>query len=162
MQSLPNRGKQAGHAMLEFALVFTPLMALMMAIIDYSMPVFLRATFVHAVREGVRYGITYRTEAGLSHAESIKRVVQNHAMGFLGGSAGLARIQVKFYSPITFNEVTGPTANASGNILEVSVNDYEWNQIVPIWRSALPVRISAISSDRLETLPRGVVAPAPF
>jgi len=147
--------------MLEFALVFTPLMALMLAILDYSMPVFLRATFVHAVREGVRYGVTYRTFQGMSQSESIKRVVQDNSMGFLTGSTGLARIQVKYYSPVTFAQVTGSTANEGGNIVEVSVNDYEWNQMLPLWRSALPVRINAISSDRLEMLPRGVAAPAP-
>jgi Flp pilus assembly protein TadG len=147
--------------MLEFALVFTPLMALMLAIVDYSMPVFLRSTFVHAVREGVRYGVTYRTEPGLSHTESIKRVVQNNSMGFLMGTQGLNRIQVKFYSPVTFLEVTGSNANEGGNIVEVAVRDYEWNNMLPIWRSALPVRINAISSDRLETLPRGVPTPAP-
>jgi len=161
MQSLPRRSKRAGHVMLEFALVFTPLMALMLAILDYSMPVFLRATFVHAVREGVRYGVTYRTFQGMSQSESIKRVVQDNSMGFLTGSTGLARIQVKYYSPVTFAQVTGSTANEGGNIVEVSVNDYEWNQMLPLWRSALPVRINAISSDRLEMLPRGVAAPAP-
>lgn len=161
MQSLPRKRKRAGHVMLEFMLVFTPLMALMMAILDFSMPVFLRATFVHAVREGVRYGVTYRTMTGMSHSESIKRVVQDNSMGFLAGTAGLARIEVKYYSPVTFAQVTGGNANEGGNIVEVSVNDYEWNQMVPIWRSAVPTKVSAISSDRLETLPRGVVAPAP-
>jgi hypothetical protein len=147
--------------MLEFALVFTPLMALMLAIVDYSMPVFLRATFVHAVREGVRYGVTYQTQPGLSHSESIKRIVQNNSMGFLMGTQGLDRIEVKFYSPVTFAQVTGPNANEGGNIVEVAVKDFEWNNMLPIWRSALPVRINAISSDRLETLPRGATVPVP-
>jgi hypothetical protein len=136
-------------------------MALMLAIVDYSMPVFLRATFVHAVREGVRYGVTYQTQPGLSHSESIKRIVQNNSMGFLMGTQGLDRIEVKFYSPVTFAQVTGPNANEGGNIVEVAVKDFEWNNMLPIWRSALPVRINAISSDRLETLPRGATVPVP-
>lgn len=155
------RRRRGGNLLLEFGLVFTPLMAMMMAIVDYSMPVFLRATFVHAVREGVRYGITYQTMTGMSQTASVKEVVKANAMGFLSGPTGPNFIAVKYYSPTTFAEMTGAGANAGGNIIEVSVNNFMWNQMLPIWRSNSPLAINAISSDRLETLPRGVAAPTP-
>jgi hypothetical protein len=132
-----------------------------MAIVDFSVPIFLRSLFNHAVREGARYGITYRTEPGMTHSQSIKAVVQRNAAGFLNGQAGLDRINVKFYSPDTFLEVLGPNANAGGNILEVTVSAYRWDWIAPIWRAAGGVNLTARSADRLETLPRGVAKPAP-
>jgi hypothetical protein len=162
MRGLTGRGKsQRGNAVLELGLVLLPLMALTMAIVDFSVPIFLRSLFNHAVREGARYGITYRTEPGMTHSESIKTVVQRNAAGFLNGTPGLNRISVKFYSPDTFLEVLGPNANAGGNILEVSVLAYQWNWIAPIWRAAGTLNLNARSADRLETLPRGVARPAP-
>ena len=155
------RKSQGGNAILELGLVLLPLMALTMAIVDFSVPIFLRSLFNHAAREGARYGITYRTEAGVTHSESIKAVVQRNAAGFLNGTAGLDRIAVKFYSPDTFAEVLGPNANAGGNIVEVSVSNYRWDWIAPIWRPAGGLNLSARSADRLETLPRGVARPAP-
>lgn len=159
--SLIRRNGQRGNATLELALVFLPLMAILMAIVDYSFPIFLRSLFSHAAREGARYGITYRVEPGMTHTQSVKAIVQRNSAGFLKGSAGLAKIDVKFYSPTTFVEVTGPNANAGGNIIEVTVNQYQWNWIAPIWRPAGALSISARSSDRLESLPRGVAKPAP-
>jgi hypothetical protein len=157
----PRSRGQKGNAFVELSLVLLPLMALILGIVDFSMPIFLRSTFTHAVREGARYGITYRTEDGLSHTESIKRVVQRQAGGFLNSEEGLEKIHVKFYSPSTFEEVTGPNANDGGNIVEVSIRDYEWGWTVPLWRSATPLRITVSSADRLEVLPRGIARPAP-
>ncbi|MFN3323346.1 MAG: TadE/TadG family type IV pilus assembly protein [Bryobacteraceae bacterium] len=156
-----NRKRQRGNALVELALVFLPLMALLLAIIDFSLPIFLWSTFTHAAREGVRYGITYRTTGGLSHSESIKRVVQQQACGFLNGESGLARIKVRYYSPVTFAEASGPQANASGNIVEVSIEPYTQAWIAPLWRSLSPWSISVVSSDRLEVLPNGMERPVP-
>ena len=136
-------------------------MALLMAIFDFSVPIFLRSLFCHAVREGARYGITYRVQPGMTHSQSMKAVVQRNAAGFLNGTDGLNRIQVKFYSPTTFAEVVGPDANEGGNIVEVSVTGYQWTWVAPIWRSVGYINLSARSADRLESLPRGVARPAP-
>jgi Flp pilus assembly protein TadG len=147
--------------MVELSLVLLPLFALMFGIIDFSMPIFLKSLFTHAVREGARYGVTYRTMSGLSHSESIKRVVQTNAAGFLNGASGLSRIQVKYYNPTTFVEATGAGANADGNIVEVTVSGYQWRWILPIWQSKSPINVGAASADRLESLPRGSTRPAP-
>jgi hypothetical protein len=97
----------------------------------------------------------------MSHTQSIKKVVQNNAGGFLAGNDGLQRIQVKYYSPVTLQEVTGADANTGGNIVEISITGYNWNWLAPVWRSNTPLGVSARSASRLETLPRGVARPAP-
>ena len=167
--SSERRRRQSGNTFVELALVFTPLLALILGIVDFAIPIFLIATFHHAVREGVRYGITYQTATGLSQTDSIKRVVQQNAVGFLSGQAGLDKIQVKYYDPATFAQVTGSNANAGGNIVEVSVTGFSWSFLAPLWAylggngGAGPgaVNITAISSDRLEQLPSGTTRPSP-
>ena len=152
--------------MVELALVLLPLMAIMMAIIDFSMPIFLRSTFTAAVREGCRYGITYQlVYNGVTYSSqtaAITAVVQGHSMGFLTGASGASLIHVNYYLPVSpFGQVTGVGANSSGNIIEVTVQGFTWLSIAPIWRANTPFSVSAISADRLETLPSGQALPAP-
>jgi len=109
-----------------------PFIATIFAIADFSMPIFLYSTFTHAVREGCRFGIAFQTTYGGTtygtQTDAIKAVVQGNTLGFLQGATGLSKISVKYYSPVSpFGEVTGTaSANANGNILEVSVNGYNW------------------------------------
>lgn len=142
-----------GGALVELPLVLIPLVALWVAIIDFSLGIFLKATFQHAAREGVRYAVTSRTEPGLGHDASIKAVVQRHAMGFLNGDEGAERIHIRYYVPGTLAETS---SNAGGNIVEVSIEGYTWNWIAPVLRSAAPLTISARSSDRMEASPGGI------
>jgi Flp pilus assembly protein TadG len=145
----------------ELSLTFLPFMALILAIIDFSMPVFLRSTFSHAAREGARYAITYRTFSGKSHTESIQDIVMQQSMGFLNGTAGRSMVKVKFYNPTTFVEETGANRNARGNIVEVTIDGFVWGYILPLWRPNDPVPIRAASADRLESPPNSVVLPVP-
>lgn len=168
MDKSPNtyRPKRRGAAIVELALVFVPLMALMFAIIDFSMPIFLKSMFTAAVREGCRFGIAYQMNykgtAFGSQTAAIKAVVQDYSMGFLAGTAGASKISVNYYAQTApFGQLTGSGSNNSGNILEVSVNGYSWVPIVPIWRSTSPLTINAISSDRLEGLAVGASPPTP-
>lgn len=162
--------------MLELALIFTPMFALLLAIVELSFPIFKKSTFSAAVREGCRYGVTYQTTYNgtgySSQTAAIQAVVQNNAMGFLAGSAGLNQIHVKYYMPVSpFTEVTGTgTANRDGNVLEVSVQGYVHDWIAPVaWFygantfqvTGSPLTIAASSADRLETLPAGSPRPAP-
>jgi Flp pilus assembly protein TadG len=162
--------------MLELALILTPMFALLLGIVELSLPIFKKSTMQDAVREGVRYGITYQTTYNgtlySSQTNAIKAVVQTNAMGFLSGATGLSQINVKYYSPVSpFTEVTGtPNANADGNILEVSVQGYTHNWIAPIaWSygatnfqvTGAPLSIAASSADRLESLPVGSTRPTP-
>lgn len=156
-----SRKPERGSASIELSLTLLPLMAMVMGIVDFTMPIFLQSLFTHAVTQGARYGITYQTRTGQTHSQSIKSVVQENAAGFLNATTDMNLIQVKFYSPLTFSEVTGPNANVGGNIVEVSISGYNWTNIAPIWRSSGPLAIRATSADRLEMLPKNVARPAP-
>jgi len=145
--------RRRGAALIELPLVLIPLVALWVAIIDFSFSIFIKGTFQHAVREGVRYAVTSRTEPGLGQDASIKGVVQRNAMGFLNGAEGAARIHIRYYVPGTLTETQ---SNAGGNIVEVSVEGYTWNWIAPVLRQDMaPLTILARSSDRMEASPAG-------
>jgi Flp pilus assembly protein TadG len=168
------RARQGGNTLVELALIMTPFMALCLAIIELSLPIFKKSTFTSAVREGCRYGITYQTtfrgtDYG-SQTAAIKAVVEANSMGFLN-SSNASLIHVKYYNPVTFTDVTGTSgANADGNIVEVSLAGYTHNWMVPIhWTygsssfqvTQNPLAVNAVSADRLESLPVGSTRPAP-
>jgi Flp pilus assembly protein TadG len=176
-QSTPNnqtkrRSRQSGNTIVELALVLTPFMALCLAIVELSLPIFKKSTFTSAVREGCRYGITFQTvynghDYG-DQTDAIKAVVQANSMGFLN-STNANLISVKYYDQVTFADVTGTAgANADGNILEVSLSGYTHNWMVPVnWSygprsfqvTGNPLAIAAVSADRLESLPVGTLRP---
>lgn len=151
-----NRRKQQGNAFVEAAFVLVPLFAMLFAITDFGLAIFIKNTFMHAVREGTRYAVTYKVESGYGHDASIKNVVQRNSMGFLSGTTNYDKIKVRYYNPSTFLEVP---ENNPGNIVEISVEGYSWGWLAPIWRSATPLNISVRSSDRMESLPGGSSPP---
>jgi len=162
-----------GQAAIEAALVIVPLLAMLCAIIDFSMAMFIRNSLVFAVREGVRYAITGQTGAGGASCQdaSIKKVVQENAMGLLAGDDGLARIHINYYDPKTLADVTAsivPAANSGGNVVRVTVSGVSWLWMLSgMWTNVAAVQqgagqtytgltIGAASSDVLETPPSGV------
>ena len=173
-QTRSRRARQRGNTLVELALIMTPFMALCLSIIELSWPIFKKSTFVDAVREGCRYGITFQTTykgtTYSSQTAAIKAVVEDNSMGFLTTS-NASLINVKYYDQVTFADVTGTsTANADGNIVQVSVNGYTHNWINPVnWIygstrfqvTGSPLTINATSADRLESLPTGSTRPSP-
>jgi Flp pilus assembly protein TadG len=166
-----SRRKQRGQAAVETALVIVPLLAILCAIIDFSMAIFIRNSLVLAVREGVRYAITGQTGAGGNACQdgSIKYVVQQNSMGMLNGSAGLSKIQINYYSPATLTDVTAqPNANSAGNVVRVTVAGVPWLwMLAGIWENVDAMQggqgttyggltFGAASSDIMETPPTGI------
>ena len=149
--------KQKGNSFIEAAFVLVPLLALILGIVDFGLAIFLRSTLQHATREGVRYAVTYQTVGGMGHDDSIKAMVQENAMGFLSGDGDADMITIRYYDPVTLQEVSG---NDPGNLIEVSVENYEWGWLGPLLRSATPIQMNARSSDRMEGLPTGQAPPA--
>ena len=88
--------RRRGSYFIEFSLSFWPLFVLMLGIIDFSMPIFLRSAFTNAAREGVRYATTYRTLPGMNHIQSIQSIVVQNSTGFLDASTGANYVVVKF------------------------------------------------------------------
>ena len=161
MRHSRRRLRQAGNNILESALVLVPTLAIIVGIVDVSFAVFAHTTLQHAVREGVRYAVTYQLKSGMGHDASIKSVVQENAMGFLSGESGLSKIYVRYYDPTTFTEQTGTGSNAPGNIVEVSVEGLTRNWIASVLLGNLaPMNFYIRSSDRMEGLPQGTPLPA--
>lgn len=155
-----NRNGRRGSSFVEAAFVFIPLMAVIVAIFDYSLVIMTRSTLQHAVREGLRYAITYQTMSGMSHDASIREVVKNNALGFLNsvnGSENPCKICIRYYNP---NTLAFTTENDPGNIIEVAVENHTWNWIAPLMRSSTPLQITVRASDRTESLPPGTLTPA--
>src|SRR6267154_1025108 len=88
-----------GAEILEVALIIVPLFGMIFLLLDLSMVIFLRSTFQHAVREGVRYGITGANDTGPCQDDSIKAIVQRSSLGFLSSAGNAAKVHVDFTSP---------------------------------------------------------------
>jgi Flp pilus assembly protein TadG len=153
--SFPRRQRQRGSAALEAAFVFLPLMAILFALMDFSVAIFVKNVLYHAVREGVRFAVTQQTGA-MGQDAAIKSVVQTNAMGFLNGGGGLAYISVNYYDSKTGALAVGARSNGAGNICVVSVTAFPWIYFAPVWRSAA-ASFSATSSDAMESPPNGVL-----
>jgi len=157
---LRRRNKSRGSAIVEMGLVMITFLALVLATVDFGMAIFVKATLQHAVREGVRYAITYQMAAGLKHDDSIKAVVMQQSMGILQGTTGASQIYIRYFDPANpGTELSGVGSNAPQSIVQVSVEGYQWKWFAPIWRSATPLSIYVMSADRMETLPGGLTAP---
>ncbi len=159
-KNIRHRNGRRGSSFVESAFVFVPLMAMIVAIFDYSLVIMTRSTLQHAVREGLRYAITYQTMPSMGHDASIREVVKNNSLGFLGsvnGTENPCKICIRYYNPNTLAFVAG---NDPGNVIEVAVENYTWNWIAPLMRSATPLQIIVRASDRMETLPPGTLTPA--
>lgn len=139
----------------ESAMILAPLMALIFAFLDYGLAIFLQNTFQHAVREGVRYAVTYQVKAGMGHDASIKAVVSENAMGFLRNCNDCIRI--RYYRPDTLAETPD---NLPGNLIEVSVEGYKFSWMAPVWRWVGSLNISARALDRMEAIAGGQSPPA--
>ncbi len=153
---LSRRARQRGSQVVEVALCLLPFLAILFLLIDLCLVIFLKATFQHAVREGVRYAMTGRTMEGLGHDASIRRVVQQYAIGFLGGQEGAEKIKIRYFVPGTLAETS---SNAGGNIVEISIEGFSWRPIVPLFKSPDPVTISARSTGIMEPSPGGIPPP---
>jgi Flp pilus assembly protein TadG len=161
MMLFPRRSRRGAY-FVELAFTLIPMLAILFAIVDYSMPIFFRSLLTHAAREGSRYGMTFRTDSGASQTTSIQNAVMAQSAGFLSGADGRAKIKVRYYNQTTFAEDTSPNRNADGNIVEVSIEGFEWRHMLPLLRESVrSVTINASSADRLETLPAGATRPAP-
>lgn len=140
---------QRGAEILEVTLIAVPLFGLTFLLLDLSLAVCLRSTFQHAAREGVRYAITGANDTGPCQDDSIKAVVKKNALGFLNNSTAAAKIHVRFIDPVDGTVAT----NSYGNIVEVSVEAYQYNPLASYQRLNFPLLIWARAYDMMEALP---------
>jgi hypothetical protein len=167
------RKPRRGVELIEFTLVLLPMLGFLFLLLDLGWAVYRRATLQFAVREGCRYAVTNRTMAltdsnGKAYGmiDSVKYVVQQRAIGFLGSTPAAPEyslIQVRFYDPNSSLTTALPlpancasavaAPNAGGNLVEVSVENYQARSLAALLRSAGPLNFVARSSDRMEGNP---------
>lgn len=145
------RHRERGVALIEFALVLIPLLALMLLIMDVGWVVFAQAAIQEGAREGVRFGITGQLQPGCAGLDcSIEKVVVQYSFGF----ANSKNITVSYYSPESLADVTGKAgATAGGNIVRVTITNVTVRSLGPIWRKTTPLVLAATAADAMEAKP---------
>ncbi len=177
---------RAGNAMIEFSLCALPLFALFFGISDIALAVFIKSMLQSAVRDGVRFGITYATTLNgtscTNQTTCIKQVVQGASLGFLSGTSGAAYIAVRYFQPTDLstpltaadcgtgktikNDTYSPARqllymNQTGNLIEVSVTNFPWNWMVPLpnYMPGTQMKFNTAASDVLQGYPVGATQP---
>lgn len=182
------RNRRRGHVAAEMALGFLPLFAFFVGILDFSFSIFIQSSFQNATRDAVRFGITYNlTYNGTSYSTqtaAMEAVAQANCFGFLDSTVKLSdgtyantKLQVNYYFPdnlstpatssqLPYTTSTTPSyvikyLNQTGNVIEVRVNGYPWNWMVPLpnFMPGKSISISASSLDVLEGYPVGTQTP---
>jgi hypothetical protein len=134
-----------------------PLLAVLFAVLDFSIAIFVKNTVQFAVCQGVRYAVTSQTLAGKGQDDSIKTVVQGYTVGLLDSLSadhvGKNRISITYYDPGTLLPVTGTGSNVGGNIVVISASGLSWVWMVPLLRNSAPLNFSVSSADIMEATP---------
>jgi Flp pilus assembly protein TadG len=151
-------------------LVLLPTMALLSGFFDVTFAIFNWSVIQNAAREGVRYAITFQTMSGRGQDASIAQTVINNAMGLIPASVAIDStnsttfsITTNYYTQLNPNTpLTTGTPNSPGNLVEVSVVNYQLNWMVPIagtvanpFRNQAPATINVYARDVLNGYPAG-------
>ena len=156
------RRKSGGQTIVESVFTLLPLLAIIFGVVDFGLMIFRWTTLQNAVREGVRYAVTFQTAQGLGQDASIEQQVQTYAMGFVHTSDSPQTIYVKYYNPDTLTQITSG-GNQPGNLVTVSVQNVSFGWIAPLagnysLRTTTPLALNVSSSDILGGYPAGVTS----
>lgn len=172
------RRREGGHVMVEMALGFLPYFAIVFGIMDFSMAMFMMGLFQDAVREGCRYAITYSTTFnGVTYASqtaAIQAVIEANSLGFITAGNVATYTKVNYYLPNnlstpatqsslpqTVNGVVINWVNQTGNVVEVRIQGFPWNWMVPLpkYMPGTGLTLGSSSLDVLQGLPVGMLVP---
>ena len=163
IRSAARKRSSSGHVMLESAFTLLPMFALLFGIIDLCVMTFRWTTLQNAVREGVRYAITFQTQSGLGQTASIENVVQQNALGFVTASDTPPHIYVTYLNP----DLTAGS-NTPGNVVEVTVKNISFSFMAPLSGSlagplytSSPLTFKVVAADILGGYPVGVTSVSP-
>ena len=152
--------KSRGHVMIESAFTLLPMFALLFGIIDLCVMTFRWTTLQNAVREGVRYAITFQTSGGLGQTASIQGVVEQNALGFVKASDSPQHIFVTYLNP----DLTSGS-NTPGNVVEVTVKNISFSFMAPLSGSfagplyaTSPLSFKVVAADILGGYPVGATS----
>jgi Flp pilus assembly protein TadG len=160
------RRRSRGAEIVEFTLVFLPMLAFVTVITDTAWALWAKSSLQYAVRMGVRTGVTLTAAQmanGACLTDSVKATVQAQSSGFLNGAAGRALIKVNYFQPPPAGSnaaAADVSAQASGdqggNIMQVSVQNFSLVPLMPritSWKTAAdknPLVFSVNSADIIE------------
>jgi hypothetical protein len=123
---------------------------LIFLMLDMSLALFIKSTLQEAARMGVRFVVTDQTLAGDSYLDdSIVKVVQDNALGFLNGPSGACKVSVSYYNP---NGGTVSTAGG-GYIVEVAIRGVQYTPLAAIFKDSAPVTVNVQATDVMESCP---------
>jgi Flp pilus assembly protein TadG len=144
------REKQRGSQTIEGALVTLIMFGLIFMMLDMSLALFIKSTLQEAARMGVRFAVTDQVLAGDSYLnDSIVKVVQDNALGFLNGPSGACKVSVAYYNPNG-----GAATKASGGyIVEVAVRGVQYTPLAAIFKDSAPVTVNVQATDVMESCP---------
>lgn len=133
-----------GSEFVEGMLMMLPFMALFFLIIDTSWCLFIKATLQYAVQSGANFAASDTTNGLVSLTQS---TVSGQSLNLVPAS----NVNVDFYTPTSSmsssSMMTSSTsgANATGNIVQVSVN-YSFSPLAPLFRSSATIPLTASAS----------------
>lgn len=84
----------SGSTAIEFAFAITPLMILMVGIIEFGMILFIGILMESGLRDASRYGITGFEDTGVTRMERIVQIVSNHTLGLVDMSSATFEVLV--------------------------------------------------------------------
>lgn len=158
--------------MVESAFTLIPTFALIFAFLDFGMMLYRWSSLQNAVREGVRYAITFQTQTtpALGQIASIQTIVEKNSMRLVRVTDNPQHIFVKFYATSDPNTpITG--GNVPGNIVEVSVQNVSFSWMAPLsgsygggisfFRTTTPLGLKVYAYDILGGYPVGVSSVTP-
>jgi Flp pilus assembly protein TadG len=146
------RHPEAGAALIEFALVLVPLLALIFLMVDTAWVIYAKASLQEAVREGVRFGVTggEQTCSGSLNA-CIRQVVQQYSAGFVNANNVASAVNIRYTSPSdSTTPLTGCGATSAGNILQITISGVAVVPMAPLLRSNSPLSLGASAADAME------------
>ena len=144
-------------AVVEFALVAMVFLLFVFGIIDFSRAYQSWVTVQHAAREGVRYGVTGRTDCDIysdNRAGCIDYVVKQATAG-LSGAPGNVTVSLKSWDYPAYTTEHDGSAGDQCDALEVSVH-YDFSFAAPIISNVLgKVHITIPGRERMVNEPFG-------
>jgi Flp pilus assembly protein TadG len=117
------RARQRGNAILEGALIFLPMMAFFLGLVDVSFAIFIQSTLTSSTRAAARTAVTFPSTVGgtscsASQATCIIQAVQNNAVGVPNLTSSY--IAVNYYTAANLSTPVA-TCNAAGTCTYSSV-----------------------------------------
>lgn len=164
------RKSSGGNVILESVFTMLPTFALIFALTDFGLMMFRWSTLQNSLREATRYAVTFQTQSGLGQDDSIKKVVEQYALGFVKSNDSPQHIFVNYYAPTSLTTAISSGGNVPGNLVEVSVQNLSvgwlaplsgsYGGSVPFFRSTTPITFRLFSADILGGYPVGVTSVA--